>query len=1034
MCSLSSPVFSGDWPQYRYDAGRTGATSNSLPTTLSLIWKRELPAPKPNYRDDIRLHYDLSYEPVVMGKRMFVPSMVTSSMTALNSDTGKLLWEFFVDAPVRLAPVAWDEKVYFVSDDGFLYCLSASSGKLVWKFNGNSTGRPVRKILGNLRLISTIPARGGPVIANGIIYFGAGIWAEDGVFVHALNAKTGKVVWSNSNIDCIKGANRNHLETQKDTGIAPQGHLAIVDGRLIVPCGTQLPAIFDLKTGALEEPYTAGWGGRKGAPKGSVFVSGIGKYLITSGDIYDIRKKNTLAEKLALFYLGGYLRLQIDISNARSMADFRKPILTKDTMFCRNENGIIAYNITQHKILQRDEKTASKYRKKDRYPDKYQVVFPERWHLSGTPREDVKVTPRLYASVSDKLKSAMDATLRIHLKAGNRLYCGMKDHVEAINIPKKDEEATVTWRSSIKGTPSRMLAADGKLFIITQEGTIYAFGENQNTKPIIYSKSAPSIVTPDKWIKYVSSVLKETDTTSGFAVIFGTGSGRLAEEIVKQSKCNVIIIEPDNKKVTAMRKHYSKIGLYGERISIHNGNIKSYKLPPYMANLIISEDWASIGDMKELLFKQLYSYLRPYGGSICLTLPLLKQKQVEATIAQCQLPKAKITKASDFLMIVRAGKLQGSAEWSHVGANAANTVSAKDNLQPPLVRLWHDGSFGGWHRESGVKVLVAGGRVIIKDPIHRRKIYAYDAYTGRFLWVKPIPASHAWFNHLVVMPDYIYFTGGKDCLVYDASTGEEVTTIKTPPSVTGNWLQIVVNKDNIFGATTSHVICLDRKSHKVLWTYPREAKEGTFMILGDNRIFCINDIKFPWTTDLTKIKGETLDLKTGKHLWNFVSGGLFNAYNKKHDILITTSTIYSAKDGKSLCSIKNPLGVTDEKLISGSPKPGEQFIRIDNLFKLITGVDEADKMIKLNWKLCCKPKFSNKLITTRYGSAAFVDMTTGEVTYIYNMRFACSNSGVLANGILNSPNQQGGCTCNYTPCSSAFTPITSIYGYKIDLQ
>ena len=46
-------------------------------------------------------------------------------------------------------------------------------------------------IMGNDRLISRWPARGGAVVIDDTVYFAAGIWQSDGVFIHALDAKTG---------------------------------------------------------------------------------------------------------------------------------------------------------------------------------------------------------------------------------------------------------------------------------------------------------------------------------------------------------------------------------------------------------------------------------------------------------------------------------------------------------------------------------------------------------------------------------------------------------------------------------------------------------------------------------------------------------------------------------------------------------------------------------------------------------------------------------------------------------------------------
>ena len=88
-------------------------------------------------------------------------------------------------------------RLYFVADDGCLYCLSADEGRLLWKFCGLDADRRPYKLLGNERLISRWPARGGPVLADGTIYFAAGLWPNEGVFVYAVDAATGRQVWVN---------------------------------------------------------------------------------------------------------------------------------------------------------------------------------------------------------------------------------------------------------------------------------------------------------------------------------------------------------------------------------------------------------------------------------------------------------------------------------------------------------------------------------------------------------------------------------------------------------------------------------------------------------------------------------------------------------------------------------------------------------------------------------------------------------------------------------------------------------------------
>ena len=275
---------SADWPMWRHDANRSAASPEEPPAELHLQWTRELPRPRPAFPEDLRLCFDNSYEPVAADGMLFVPSMVTDSLTALDAATGAEEWEFFADGPVRFAPIAWRGKVYFVSDDGHLYCVNASSGELLWKVRGASPAHEGRKLLGNGRLISRWPARGGPVLADGKVYFGTGVWPFEGVFVCAIDAETGELLWRNDRIGFLEEGLIDH-GARRDAGLSPQGYMAIVGGKLVAPSGRALPGFLDLETGQME-PYTTGWGGRVALAKGSWHVSGIGGYLFQSGDLY----------------------------------------------------------------------------------------------------------------------------------------------------------------------------------------------------------------------------------------------------------------------------------------------------------------------------------------------------------------------------------------------------------------------------------------------------------------------------------------------------------------------------------------------------------------------------------------------------------------------------------------------------------------------------------------------------------------------------------------------------------------------------
>jgi outer membrane protein assembly factor BamB len=242
---LPTIVHGHDWPMWRYDAGRRAASPEELPAKMRLQWVRELAPPKPAWpKSQYKLQFDASYEPVVAGKTIFVGSMVSDSVTAYHTETGTEKWRFYADGPVRFAPVVYKRKLYVASDDGHLYCLNAEDGSLVRKFLGSTAPN---KVIGNDRLISMWPMRGGPVLHDGKVYFAAGIWPFMGTFIYAIDAETGDVVWDNS------GSGSTFLMQPHSSpafaGVAPQGYLVATGDKLLVSGGRSVPAAYDLSTG-----------------------------------------------------------------------------------------------------------------------------------------------------------------------------------------------------------------------------------------------------------------------------------------------------------------------------------------------------------------------------------------------------------------------------------------------------------------------------------------------------------------------------------------------------------------------------------------------------------------------------------------------------------------------------------------------------------------------------------------------------------------------------------------------------------------
>lgn len=231
-----------------------------MPEKLDLLWSRELPPLRPAFKET-RLQFDRSYEPVVAGKRLIVGSSREDCLIAFDTDTGEEVWRALADGPVRFAPVIVGDLVLFGSDDGVMRCVKLADGSAAWS---NRAVPSNRMLLGNQRLISVWPVRGGPVAKDGRVYFAAGVWPMEGTFVFCWDVATGEQIWCNDRCSYLYGIHPHQTEAMG--GLAPQGYLLIDGDDLLVPCSNAYPARLDLKTGALKEfelpsagRLTGGW-------------------------------------------------------------------------------------------------------------------------------------------------------------------------------------------------------------------------------------------------------------------------------------------------------------------------------------------------------------------------------------------------------------------------------------------------------------------------------------------------------------------------------------------------------------------------------------------------------------------------------------------------------------------------------------------------------------------------------------------------------------------------------------------------------
>ena len=166
--------------------------------------------------------------------------------------------------------------------------------------------------------------------------------------------------------------------------------------------------------------------------------------------------------------------------------------------------------------------------------------------------------------------------------------------------------------------------------------------------------------------------------------------------------------------------------------------------------------------------------------------------------------------------------------------------------------------------------------------------------------------------------------------------------------------------------------------------------------------------------DLAKITAAALDIATGQQLWE-ITHATEVRYSEPLDLLVTTNAAYKASDGTPVWKTGGIWSITSNKALTG----------IATKFAAYDLADGKKSVLELSWTTrgCTRLRAGETMLTTRFmGNASYVDLATGQINSIWNVRAACSNNLFPANGVLNIPNLSGGCTCNYQPMSQAFVP------------
>jgi len=200
-----APDAPGDWPCYRGGPWRNGATAASVPADLDVLWTAELGA-----RPDVPLAADWKQNlhvagpvtpPAIAGGLVFAARPDAHELVALDAATGRRRWRFTANGRIDGPPTIHRGLCLFGTRSGWVYCLRADDGRVVWRLGAARSGQ---QIVSFGQIESPWPVPGSVLVVDNVAYFAAGRHplADGGVLVFAVEPARGRIRWV-SGIDSL---------------------------------------------------------------------------------------------------------------------------------------------------------------------------------------------------------------------------------------------------------------------------------------------------------------------------------------------------------------------------------------------------------------------------------------------------------------------------------------------------------------------------------------------------------------------------------------------------------------------------------------------------------------------------------------------------------------------------------------------------------------------------------------------------------------------------------------------------------------
>jgi outer membrane protein assembly factor BamB len=767
-----------DWSTYRFSVTRNGVTPETIGPELFLHGRyvpthAPVPAWFPPAEELPRMHGDNALHVAVANGNVYFGSSVTNKVCSVEYASGWTNWTFFTEGPVRFAPTVTEGRVYFGSDDGYVYCIDALNGSLIWKYRA---GPSDEKVIGNGRIISLWPVRTSVLVDDGKVYFGAGVFPFEGIHICALNADDGAVIWKNDTI----GDRAHDLEFG---GISPHGYLVASKDTLYVPSGRAMPAAFDRRTGKFL--FYASPGGKRGGAwallDNDKLIAGVDASGTPHKYAYDAKTGSRRGDAFG-WYPG------IDM------------VLTRDFSYVLTRDGIYGINRAVYAEAVRKTNESAKERNKlgKQLGELRKKLKDADEKTIGKTNEQIDEITRRVSELAAEERRLRGSSFKWRysrkglcslIMASNVLFAGGEGLVVGVDAQTGKE----VWKGDVSGRAVGLAASDGRLFVSSDKGPISCFGEDEVNQPVdiktgINPNPYPKDDTTALYESAAEKIVKETSVNKGYCLVLDCGRGRLAFELAKRTELQIIGIEKDREKLEFAREKLEAAGLLGTRVAVEPWDISS--LPDYFANLVVSDGMLTSGKTAASK-KERRRVLRPYGGVSYLSFRRFLSNKIA------------------WRKFVR-GKLKGAGNWTQLYGNSQNTACSGDELvKGPLGVLWfgEPGPQRMLDRHARAESPVSmNGRLFIQG---EEVVMAYDAYNGTFLWKRDIPGAvrarvDVDGGNLALTEDALYIAAHDKCYRLDPATGETVRVFEMPgsPSTAGlRWGFVSCVENVLFGVT-----------------------------------------------------------------------------------------------------------------------------------------------------------------------------------------------------------------------------------------